>query len=82
MSWLRSPGGTRHHTNKACLKIREGTMHFINGSVRDYRQIKVEDAQFLFDIYGDETACDGDTKIATQFVHLDADFEAIKKCDS
>lgn len=57
-------------------------MVFMNGSVRDYRQIEIADAQFLFDIYGDETVCDGDKKNATQFVHLDADFEVVKRCDS
>ncbi|HEO9044193.1 TPA: hypothetical protein QIF36_002357 [Enterobacter kobei] len=57
-------------------------MSFINGSARNYRQINAEDAQFFFDVFGDETACDGDNQIATQFVHLDADFEAVKRCDS
>lgn len=57
-------------------------MCFMNGSVRDYRQIEVADAQFIFDIYGDETICDADSGMATQFVHLDAEFEAVKRCDS
>jgi hypothetical protein len=57
-------------------------MCFINGSVRDYRQIQVEDAIFIFDIYGDETICDADNKTATQFVHLDAEYAVISKCNA
>lgn len=57
-------------------------MCVINGSVREYRQIEVADAQFLYEIYGDETVCDADKKMATQFVHLDTSPDAFQKCNS
>lgn len=57
-------------------------MCFINGSVREYRQIEVADAQFIYDIYGDETICDADKQKASQFVHLDVDPEVSQKCNS
>lgn len=57
-------------------------MKFMNGSVRNYHQIEIEDAQFIFEIYGDETICDGDKKEAVQYIHLDADFETVRKCNS
>lgn len=57
-------------------------MCVINGSVREYRQIEVADAQFLYEIYGDETICDADKKMATQFVHLDTSPDAFQKCNS
>ncbi|MDY3570235.1 hypothetical protein [Enterobacter hormaechei] len=54
----------------------------VNGSVRAYSQIDVEDAQFIFDIYGDEIICDGDNMTASQFVHLEVSGEADKACDT
>lgn len=47
-------------------------MCFINGSVREYSQIDVADAQFIYEIYGDVTVCDADKKEASQFIQLDA----------
>lgn len=57
-------------------------MCFINGSVREYSQIDVADAQFIYEIYGDVTICDADKKEASQFIQLDASPEATQKCKS
>lgn len=57
-------------------------MCFMNGSVREYSQIDVADAQFIYEIYGDVTICDADKKEASQFVQLDTSSEATQKYKS
>ncbi|MCX8984831.1 hypothetical protein [Citrobacter portucalensis] len=57
-------------------------VNFINGSVRQYRQINADDAQLIYEVYGDETICDGDKKTASQFVNLEISSERTPVCAS
>lgn len=42
----------------------------MKGVERDYIQILIEDLQFIFNTFGDETICDADRQKAVSYINL------------